>query len=110
MLRKQFTTLIAAKPYIGPDGAQALEDYLFHYCLRKAQDYGLPVKIHTGYHAAKNNMPLSRIRDNAVDVCRLLEDYPGVRFVLMHVGYPYQDEYIALCKQYHNAYVDLCWA
>lgn len=54
-------------------------------------------------------MPLSRVRDNATDVCRLLQDYPNIRFVLMHIGYPYQNEYIALCKQYRNAYADLCW-
>ena len=28
----------------------------------------------------------------------------------MHIGYPYQDEYIALAKHYRNAYVDMCWA
>ncbi|WP_018240425.1 amidohydrolase family protein [Ensifer sp. BR816] len=107
---QQFTTLIAARPFIGSEGAQALEDYLFHYCLRKAQEYGLPVKLHTGYLATNDSMPLGRVRDNAVDVCLLLQTYPNIRFVLMHIGYPYQDEYLALCKQYSNAYVDLCWA
>ena len=32
------------------------------------------------------------------------------KFVLMHIGYPYQDEFIALAKHYHNAYIDMCWA
>ncbi|MER8401445.1 amidohydrolase family protein [Mesorhizobium sp. M1348] len=105
-----FSTLIAVRPFIGHEGAQALEDYLFHYCLRKAQEYRLPVKLHTGYLATNDSMPLSRVRENAVDVCRLLHAYPDIRFVLMHMGYPYQDEYVALCKQYSNAYVDLCWA
>ncbi|PAQ08923.1 amidohydrolase family protein [Mesorhizobium temperatum] len=107
---QNFATLVAARPFIGPEGTQALEDYLFHYCLRKAQDYRLPVKLHTGYLASRDSMPLARVRENANDVCRLLQSYPGIRFVLMHIGYPYQDEYIALCKQYSNAYVDMCWA
>ncbi len=55
-------------------------------------------------------MPLHRVRDNAPDLCPLLRDYGDARFVLMHIGYPYQDEYIALAKQYRNAYIDLCWA
>jgi predicted TIM-barrel fold metal-dependent hydrolase len=36
--------------------------------------------------------------------------YPDVRFVLMHMGYPYQDEYIALAKHFTNVYVDLSFA
>jgi predicted TIM-barrel fold metal-dependent hydrolase len=28
----------------------------------------------------------------------------------MHIGYPYQDEFIALAKHYRNAYIDMCWA
>ncbi len=36
--------------------------------------------------------------------------FPDTTFVLMHMGYPYQDEYIALAKHYANAYIDLCWA
>ncbi len=107
---RHFSTLVVPRPFIGVKGAQALEDYLFHYCLQKAQDYGLPVKIHTGYHAGSNLMPLGRVHDNATDVCKLLQSYPNVRFVLMHIGYPYQDEYIALCKHYTNAYTDMCWA
>jgi predicted TIM-barrel fold metal-dependent hydrolase len=43
-------------------------------------------------------------------VCRLLIDFPDARFVLMHIGYPYQDEYIAIAKHFANAWIDLCWA
>lgn len=110
MAEKYFATLIAERPYIGPEGSQALEDYLFHYCLAKAEEYNLPVKLHTGYLARRDFMQLSNVSANAADICRLLQQYPSVRFVLMHIGYPYQHEYISLCKQYKNAYVDLCWA
>lgn len=106
---RHFAAVIAPRSFIGHEGARELEDFLFHYCLRKAQDFHLPVKIHTGYYATKDSMPLSRVRENANDVCRLLQSYPRIRFILMHLGYPYQDEYIALCKQYSNAYLDMCW-
>ncbi|MGX5844739.1 amidohydrolase family protein [Mesorhizobium sp. ArgA1] len=105
-----FATMISDRPFIGTDGYQALEDYLVHYCLGKAQEYGLPVKIHTGYQAGSDFMPLAQVHKNASDICKLLQAYPGIRFVLMHIGYPYQDEYLALCKHYKNAYVDMCWA
>jgi uncharacterized protein len=28
----------------------------------------------------------------------------------MHIGYPYQDEYIALAKHYKNVVIDMFWA
>ncbi|OGG50553.1 MAG: hypothetical protein A3F84_13640 [Candidatus Handelsmanbacteria bacterium RIFCSPLOWO2_12_FULL_64_10] len=89
---------------------KAVQDHLFRYCVQKATDYGLPVKLHTGYYAGANGMPLERLRQNAGDLCPILRDFPKTRFVLMHIGYPYQDEFIALGKQYTNATIDLCWA
>ncbi len=89
---------------------KAVQDHLFRHCVQKATDYGLPVKLHTGFYAGANSMPLERLRQNAGDLCPLLRDFPKTRFVLMHIGYPYQDEFIALGKGYTNAYIDLCWA
>ena len=76
----------------------------------KATECGLPVKVHCGYYAGTGSMPLDRVRQNAGDLCPLLAAWPDTTFVLMHIGYPYQDEYIALAKHYPNVYVDLCWA
>ena len=93
-----------------PEEAKALGDHLFRYTLERATDYDLPVKLHTGYYAGVNKMPLERLKNNASDLCPILVDFPDTRFVLMHVGYPYQDEFIALAKQYTNVYVDMCWS
>jgi predicted TIM-barrel fold metal-dependent hydrolase len=89
---------------------KALQDCVFHHCVRRAIDHGLPIKLHTGYYAGRNRMPLERVGRNPADLCPLLTRYPEGRFVLMHIGYPYQDEMIALAKQYANAFIDLCWA
>jgi predicted TIM-barrel fold metal-dependent hydrolase len=40
----------------------------------------------------------------------LLIAYPQARFVLMHIGYPYTQEVLALAKHFANVYADLCWA
>jgi uncharacterized protein len=95
-----------------PDPAEtkALQDCVFHHCVRRAIDYRLPIKLHTGYYAGRNRMPLDRVGRNPADLCPLLCQYPEARFVLMHIGYPYQDEMIALAKHYANAFIDLCWA
>ena len=55
-------------------------------------------------------MGTHRVRRNASDLCPLLKDFPDTRFVLMHIGYPYQDEFIALAKHYPNVSIDMCWA
>ncbi len=89
---------------------KSVQDYLFRYCVQKATEYHLPVKLHTGYYAGHNGMPLTRLRQNAGDLCPLLKDFPDTTFVLMHIGYPYQDEYIALAKHYRNVTIDMCWA
>jgi predicted TIM-barrel fold metal-dependent hydrolase len=89
---------------------KAVQDHLFHYCIDKATEYKLPVKLHSGYYAGYGGMPLHRLRHNAGDLCALLAAHPHTPFVIMHITYPYQDEAIAIAKHYPNAYVDLCWA
>ena len=70
--------------------------------------HNLPFKIHTGYYAGNDRMPVSRIA--AGNMCALFARYPDARFVLMHIAYPYNDELVALAKHYRNIWVDLCWA
>lgn len=94
----------------GPDDLKALQNFLFRYCVGKAGECGLPVKLHTGYLDGRAAMQLDRVRDNAADVCRLIRDFPDTRFVLMHIGYPYENEFIALAKHYPNIAIDMCWA
>jgi len=95
---------------LSQDEKEALQNNLFRRCLRRAADYHLPVKLHTGYYAGYGHMPLDRVRDNFCDLVNVAREFPEVTFVLMHIGYPYQHELIALCKQYANIYADMCWA
>jgi predicted TIM-barrel fold metal-dependent hydrolase len=95
---------------LSPGDSKTLQDFLLRYCVGKATEQGLPVKLHTGYYAGAGSMPLHRVRRNASDLCPLLQDFPDTRFVLMHIGYPYQDEFIALAKHYRNVSIDMCWA
>ena len=73
-----------------------------------AIEHNLPFKIHTGYYAGNDRMPVDFIKGG--NLCPLLARYPGCRFVLMHIAYPYCDELVALAKHYSNVWVDLCWA
>ena len=95
---------------LSPDDRKIVEDFLFDWCVGKATEYRLPVKLHTGYYASHNHLPLHRICNNAADLVPLLNAYPDTNFVLMHIGYPYSHELMALAKNYRNVFIDLCWA
>jgi len=73
-----------------------------------APRYGLPVKIHTGYKISSGAITTEQLRPSHLEP--LLRAYPGTRFVLMHAGYPFGEELIAVVKHFSNAYADLCWA
>jgi hypothetical protein len=101
---------LVSQNVLPPSGRKTLQDFLFRYCVAKAGEFGLPVKLHTGYYAGTGHMALERPRQNAADVSRLLMDFPKVKFVLMHIDYPYYEEAVALAKHFSNCWVDLCWA
>ena len=82
------------------------QDYMYHYCIRKAISNNLPVQIHTGilegnYNDIRNSNPLL--------LTDLLLKYREGKFDLFHIGYPYTDELIAMIKMYPNGYINLCW-
>jgi predicted TIM-barrel fold metal-dependent hydrolase len=89
---------------------KALEDHLFWYAVRRATRDGLPVKLHTGYYAGENYMPLARVGQNAAACCELCRRSPQTTFVFMHICYPYYEDILSVAKHYSNAYIDMCWA
>ena len=89
---------------------KALEDHLFWYSVRRACEHNLPVKLHTGYHAGANYLPLSRTSKAPGSASELWYELKDTRFVFMHICYPYYEPMIALAKQFTNAYVDMCWS
>lgn len=105
---RTFEAIVAGRP-VDPADREALQSHLFRHCLAAATRNGLPVKLHTGYHAGSGRMPLGRVAANAADLAPLLREFPDTRFVLMHIGWPYQDEYLALAKHFPNVWMDLCW-
>jgi predicted TIM-barrel fold metal-dependent hydrolase len=101
---------IVEKAPVTREERKLLEDHLFWYAVDKATAHGLPVKLHTGYYAGHDSMPLGRLRTNmgsAAELCRLS---PATKFVFMHIGYPHYEELLALAKHWSNAHVDMCWA
>jgi predicted TIM-barrel fold metal-dependent hydrolase len=104
-----FKKRIANEPLTGAE-RKALEDHLFWYAVGKATEHKLPVKLHTGYYAGQNSMPLGRLLHNPGSITDLCRKAPETRFVFMHICYPYYEELLAAAKHYTNAYVDMCWS
>lgn len=103
-----FAKRVEGQP-LTPDEQKAIEDHLFWYAVRKATEHDLPVKLHAGYYAGDNRMPLARLIHNAGSACELCRAAPQTQFVFMHICYPYYEELISVAKQYTNACVDMCW-
>ena len=95
---------------LSPQERKRLEDHLFWYAVKAATKANLPVKLHTGYYAGQNSMPLSRLIRNAGSATSLCKAAPEARFVFMHICYPYYEEILSVAKQYTNAYIDMCWS
>ncbi|MBN2445477.1 MAG: amidohydrolase family protein [Phycisphaerae bacterium] len=94
--------------HIGQAAQLCLGDWCLARGIELATQHNLPIKIHTGYHAGHSGMVMDWIHPGHLST--LVREYPEARFVLMHSGYPYGPELIALAKHYPNVYVDLCWA
>ncbi len=89
-----------------PD-AKPLDDYLFHHIIRCAQEFNLPVQIHTGHMAGIRQ----RVdKANARNFISVLELYPKVRFDLLHANWPYMEDILFIGKNYPNVAINLCWA
>jgi len=87
-----------------------LQDHLFWFCVEQADTNNLPVKLHTGYYAGINRMPVSRVEKNVAQAAELCILSPKTRFMFMHTAYPYGHELISVAKQFTNAHVQTCWA
>lgn len=87
-----------------------LQDYLIRHLVKLSANYQLPIQIHTGHQepsVSGNGNILTHSR--VTGLIPLFLDYPEARFVLLHSGLPYHDEYISIAKNFPNVYADMTW-
>lgn len=100
---------ILAGPDPVPEARLCLGDWALARGVEQAIACNLPVKVHAGYLAGNFRIPdLDRLRP--AHLSALLLRYPQARFVLMHTGYPYGGEILALAKHFPNVWLELSWA
>lgn len=88
--------------------ARPLVDYLFFQMLKRAADYHIPLKFHTGIYSGGPD--IDPIRRNVADLVCLACSHPELYFIAMHIAYPFQNELILATKQLRNLYADMCWS
>jgi uncharacterized protein len=101
---------VLSKDPLTPEERKKLEDHLFWHAVDQATAHALPVKLHTGYYAGQDSMPLARLQKNAGAASELCRLAPDTKFIFMHLCYPFYEELLAVAKQWTNAHVDMCWA
>lgn len=87
-----------------------LVDYMFFHIIKKAAEYRLPLKFHTGLYAGCNEVDLAAQEGNVMHLARLAAAHPECRFIAMHIAYPFQDQLVMAVKQIVNLYADMSWA
>jgi hypothetical protein len=85
----------------------AMRSYMFHWIIKKAISYNLPIQIHTGYLAGDGGNYLKN--SNPLKLNNLFTKYRNAKFILFHGGYPWTSEFIAMGKMFPNVYLDLVW-
>ncbi|HYK89569.1 MAG TPA: amidohydrolase family protein [Acidobacteriota bacterium] len=91
-----------------PDWSQnkPLQDYMFGKIADNCARYDLPLQIHTGFfYDTWRNVTQA----NPSHLIPFIMRHRNTRFVLMHGGYPYGGELLAMAKNLPNVTIDMCW-
>jgi predicted TIM-barrel fold metal-dependent hydrolase len=87
--------------------AKPLQDFIFFKLLSLCEKYKLPVQIHTGLQTGSGNEITNA---NPAGLAKAFFKFPGVKFCLLHAGYPYGGELATLAKNFPNVFIDMAWS
>jgi len=91
---------------VGYGEAKPLQDYMVRRIIEQATERGLPIQIHTGFQNDNGNFVEN---SRPTHLTNLFMTYPSARFELLHGGWPYTQEFVALAKVFPNVYADMAW-
>lgn len=84
-----------------PSEKKDFYDYMVYAICKEAEKKGIVIQIHTGLGFMDNTAPIY--------LKKLLDACPRGKFLLMHGGFPWSDDTLALIHNYHNVWIDLSW-
>jgi predicted TIM-barrel fold metal-dependent hydrolase len=79
-----------------------LRDYLTHACLRIAGEEELTVAVHTGMWGDFRTL-------DPKFMIPVVQQHPGTRFDIYHMGMPWVRETGVIAKNFANVWANLCW-
>jgi len=85
---------------------KALQDYMFGRIAEACADQDLPLQIHTGFFF---DTWRNVTQANPSLLVPFIVRHKNTRFVLMHSGYPYGNELLAMAKNLPNVTIDMSW-
>jgi uncharacterized protein len=83
-----------------------LQDWMFDRIAKGCAKHDLAFQIHTGFFYDTNR---DVTQANPTHLTPLIMRNPDTRFVLMHCGYPYGRDLLAMAKNLPNVVTDMCW-
>ena len=103
----------ALSPYHRPDWntqpaipGEAFQCYTMHHVLRGIERRGKALQVHTGLQEGNGNLLAN---SNPLLLSNLFLEYPDLHFDIFHMAYPFMGELSALCKNFPNVFIDMCW-
>jgi predicted TIM-barrel fold metal-dependent hydrolase/DNA-binding cell septation regulator SpoVG len=95
---------------VSQEEGKVLQDYIIHRVIQRSIDFDVPIQIHTGHQEPSVSSNGNFVTNsNVTDLIPLLLEYKKAKFVLLHGGYPYYNEYLSIVKNFPNVYGDLTW-
>lgn len=83
-----------------------LQDYIMGQILGSFRGRDITVQIHTGLQQQEEGI-LKNARPMLLD--NTIRRFDNVKFDIIHAGWPWWNEVIALCKKFPNVTLDLAW-
>lgn len=87
---------------ISPVDIKNFQDYMMFQIAKCCSKYNIPFQIHTG-------PPAPTIGSNPMKLVELIEANPDTKFVILHAGGPYANEFAVTAKFNSNVYIDFAW-
>jgi len=77
------------------------QDYVMEQICLVAEEYNIPIQIHTGLGQIYGTSP--------INIMPLIKRHENNKFSLLHGGFPWVDDLLAVLYDCPNTYLDICW-
>ena len=82
------------------------QDYILYKLINLAEEFKLPVQIHTGFLEGSGNYVNN---SNPELLLPIFMEFEKVNFDIFHLSWPYTSNIISIVKMFRNVHIDFCW-